>query len=50
VRICSIPATIVSQTATDLVVTVPAGAAGDCVVEVDSLTGTYIHATSLHVP
>jgi hypothetical protein len=49
VRICAIPATITSQSDDKIEVTVPLGAAGACLVEVDSDAGTFIHADKLTV-
>lgn len=49
VRICAIPAPIVSKTASEVRVKVPAGASGQCVVELDSGPGTFIGNTTLLV-
>ncbi|MCW5889560.1 MAG: hypothetical protein KIT14_03315 [bacterium] len=50
VRICGIPAVIVSPGVNEIQVQVPAGAAGACTVEVDSSAGTFIATLKLTVP
>ncbi len=50
VRICGLAATIVTRTNDEMVVTVPAGATGACVVEVDSAAGNFMHDQPLTVP
>jgi hypothetical protein len=49
VRICDIPAPIISKNANEVRVTVPAGASGQCVVELDSGPGTFTINTTLLV-
>jgi hypothetical protein len=49
VRICDLPAQILTRTPTSLEVVVPAGASGACVVEVDSPAGTWEHGSPLQV-
>ncbi len=49
VRICGIPAAITSLSDDEIEVTVPLGAAGACLVEVDSDAGTFIHVEKLTV-
>jgi len=49
VTICNINATIVSQTAAELVVEVPAGAAGACPIKVQSSSGVFTHVGTLQV-
>ncbi|HXJ32458.1 MAG TPA: hypothetical protein VMS22_00340 [Candidatus Eisenbacteria bacterium] len=41
VRVCGQPATIVGQTTSELMFTVPTGASGACRVEIDSASGTF---------
>lgn len=49
VRICGLPAQILSRSTDTLEVVVPAGASGACVVEVDSPAGTWEHGEPLQV-
>jgi hypothetical protein len=49
VRVCGLPAAVVAQTKSELMFTVPAGAAGNCVIEVDSPAGTFEGTTRLSV-
>lgn len=49
VRICDIAAPIVSKNANEVRVRVPAGASGQCVVELDSGSGTFIGNQPLSV-
>ncbi len=49
VRICGIQAAIISKTTSEVRATVPVGASGQCVVELDSGPGTFIGNTTLLV-
>ncbi len=49
VRICGIVAPITAKTATEVHVTVPAGATGACAVQVKSVSGTFHPAATLAV-
>jgi hypothetical protein len=49
VRICGLPAQILTRAPDTLEVVVPAGASGSCVVEVDSPAGTWEHGQPLEV-
>jgi hypothetical protein len=49
VRVCGIPATVVDKSGTELQFTIPDGASGPCVVEVDSPTGTFEGAFILNI-
>jgi hypothetical protein len=50
VRICNIPATIVTPGVNEIEVMVPAGATGQCTVEVASSAGTFSATQKLTVP
>ncbi len=50
VRICGIDAPITARSTSEIEVTVPAGAAGSCTVEVDSSAGTFTLLATLQVP
>lgn len=49
VKICGLVAPIVSATASEVVVTVPAGAAGACTIEVHSISGIFRPSLTLGV-
>jgi hypothetical protein len=48
-QICDIPAPIVSKNASEVRIRVPAGASGQCVVELETVPGTFVGNTTLLV-